>query len=341
MYYVINDGGYSGGKYQFIQSSINIDANCEKDFFEDMLSYLLPDQKAYIVAKWETPIYLLDRKFVKIENLFCPLEFFKWQYSEYKLKTKIIEKYPDIMLQLISKWESREYVLSKPRVETADDYRKDFPEEIKMINQIKSFLNIKTNEVAEIAPVAVAEKVNEPTLTAFDAAAEVVENKCDEPEPDDGLVIGFTGHRKFAGDVKQLTEVIKTILKKNSPTKCITGMALGFDTIAAEICIDLEIPFVAAVPFEGQDNVFPQESKDKYKEILSKAKLVKLVSEGGYSIEKFQLRNEYIVDNCDLLVACYDGTPGGTKNCIDYAIKKSLPTVIIDPLTRKMIRVNM
>jgi uncharacterized phage-like protein YoqJ len=38
-----------------------------------------------------------------------------------------------------------------------------------------------------------------------------------------------------------------------------------------------------------------------------------------------QKRNEYIVDNSSLLLSLWDGTSGGTKNCLDYAKKKEIP----------------
>ncbi len=44
-----------------------------------------------------------------------------------------------------------------------------------------------------------------------------------------------------------------------------------------------------------------------------------------------QKRNEWMVDNCDMLVAVWDGTDGGTYNCIDYAKRMKKPRILIDP----------
>lgn len=44
-----------------------------------------------------------------------------------------------------------------------------------------------------------------------------------------------------------------------------------------------------------------------------------------------QKRNEWMVDRIDELLAIYNGTPGGTKNCIDYAKKLGKPITIICP----------
>jgi len=45
-----------------------------------------------------------------------------------------------------------------------------------------------------------------------------------------------------------------------------------------------------------------------------------------YKASKMQKRNIWIVDNSDGLVAVWDGTPGGTANCVEYARNKSRET---------------
>ena len=101
-------------------------------------------------------------------------------------------------------------------------------------------------------------------------------------------------------------------------------MALGADQYFANVCIKLKIPFIAAIPFIGQEAVWPAESKRIYKIILAKAESQHIVSEGGYSAAKLQLRNEWMVNNCDLLLGIYNGDKsGGTFNCIEYAKKRT------------------
>jgi len=40
-----------------------------------------------------------------------------------------------------------------------------------------------------------------------------------------------------------------------------------------------------------------------------------------------QTRNIWMVDNCDLVLALWDGSDGGTGNCIKYANKIGKPIV--------------
>jgi uncharacterized phage-like protein YoqJ len=44
-----------------------------------------------------------------------------------------------------------------------------------------------------------------------------------------------------------------------------------------------------------------------------------------------QDRNIWMVDHCDALIAVWDGTSGGTANCVRYAQKVGKPIVFIDP----------
>lgn len=142
------------------------------------------------------------------------------------------------------------------------------------------------------------------------------------------MVLAITGHRpnKIGGykpnqtavDIKKFLELL---VDSEKPSVMISGMALGVDTIWARVALEKRIPLVAAIPFWGQERMWPKESQEEYSEILRQATKVVPVSEGGYAVWKMQKRNEWMVDHCDKLVYIWDGSPGGTKNCIDYARK--------------------
>lgn len=145
------------------------------------------------------------------------------------------------------------------------------------------------------------------------------------------VVVGVTGHRpdKLGGYSDsariKLEKLAKGVLTELKPTKVITGMALGWDQAIATACVELNIPFIAAIPFRGQETKWPVESQERYHKLLSHAAEVVIVCEGSYAAYKMQLRNQWIVDRCELLVALWDGSGSGTKNCIDYAVAKGKP----------------
>lgn len=109
------------------------------------------------------------------------------------------------------------------------------------------------------------------------------------------------------------------LLLQLKPEKVISGMALGFDQYLVDVCIKLNIPFIAAVPFVGQERIWPKASQDRYNKLIKLAIEIKIVCDGEYHPDKLQTRNEWMVDNSDEIIACWNGSGGGTKNCIDYA----------------------
>lgn len=120
-------------------------------------------------------------------------------------------------------------------------------------------------------------------------------------------------------------------LKKTHELTIITGMAVGIDMMAAFWAVKLNIPFIAAVPFSGQEKVWPESTKLKYKEYLKQAREFFVVCEGGYAPWKLQKRNEWMVNNGDLGIAFWDGSKGGTANCINYANSIGKPWVNLWP----------
>jgi len=147
--------------------------------------------------------------------------------------------------------------------------------------------------------------------------------------------IAITGHRpakldydyELSGPLcimirERIHEFIEREFVKGNVT-FITGMALGIDTLFARMAITLGIPFIAAIPCHGHDSKWPERSKSIYRYILSHPLCtVQLVSDTPYSDAVMQKRNEWMVDRCNHLIAVWDGTSGGTKNCLDYAKKQ-------------------
>jgi uncharacterized phage-like protein YoqJ len=127
----------------------------------------------------------------------------------------------------------------------------------------------------------------------------------------------------------------------SNPVEVISGMALGVDTLGAEIALGMGIPLIAAVPFKGQESNWPPASIKKYNSILERASEVHVVTEDGYyAAHLFQKRNEWMVDRADLVCAVWRGKSGGTANCVNYAMRQHVPVWRIDPNTRMAGRYN-
>lgn len=157
------------------------------------------------------------------------------------------------------------------------------------------------------------------------------------------MIIAFTGHRpdKLGGyklpnsTYIHVCQQIEKTLAELKPEKVISGMALGVDMWAAHVAYKLDIPFVAAIPFEGQEKAWPVVSQKAYHLLLNKAVEKVIVCEGDYAPAKMQTRNEYMVNECDVLIAVWDGTPGGTANCVKYAQGIGKKIIFIDPKSKQ------
>lgn len=157
-------------------------------------------------------------------------------------------------------------------------------------------------------------------------------------------VVTITGHRpnKLYGYDLRATgyAILRSFIKKRLTefhcTELYTGMALGVDQLAALAILDLRdeglcIKLHAAVPCRGHSSRWPKTSRDLYDAILSKCDTVTLVTDAPYSAPLMQRRNAWMADRADLILAVWDGSPGGTKNCVDYARKTGKPVWRHDP----------
>lgn len=84
------------------------------------------------------------------------------------------------------------------------------------------------------------------------------------------------------------------------PTSIISGGAVGADSHAKHFAVKNNIPIVEFLP--------------DYKQYGRKAPI---------------LRNIQIVNNCDFLLAFWDGSSRGTRFTIDYAVRKGIPHKIV------------
>jgi uncharacterized phage-like protein YoqJ len=142
------------------------------------------------------------------------------------------------------------------------------------------------------------------------------------------LIYAGTGHRlEVLGGYNESVEAkvlrhAQTVLKRLQPLKIVSGMALGWDTAITLAAIELGIPFIAAVPFEGQESVWSKEAQARYCEMLSKAESVHIVCEGGYATHKYHVRDKWMVDNSHKTLALWNGqTVGGTYSTVQYTKK--------------------
>lgn len=128
---------------------------------------------------------------------------------------------------------------------------------------------------------------------------------------------------------------MRTHLENLQPTLGITGMALGSDQDFARCCIEIGLPFLAAVPFLFQESKWLPEAQKRYFELLDKAKEVVYVSLPGYTPQKMLARNHWMIEaiqNDGIVLAVYNGDQkGGTAHTYNLALQRGRKIIRINP----------
>ncbi|MBQ3108089.1 MAG: DUF1273 family protein [Clostridia bacterium] len=111
-------------------------------------------------------------------------------------------------------------------------------------------------------------------------------------------------------------------------TRFLTGMAEGIDLMAAEIVLTLreakpEIQLECALPYRKNGSA-------RFQRILQQADTVTTVSE-NYHSACMRMRNRYMVDQSDMVLAVYNGSSGGTKQTIEYARTQGKKVQVLTP----------
>ena len=156
----------------------------------------------------------------------------------------------------------------------------------------------------------------------------------------------FSGHRpeKLDEPEEQVKAWLRTQIESaiaGGYTTFVSGCAMGVDIWAGQIVLEIkadqrfetgssDIHLIAATPWPGFANRWSDEWKKAYNELLHAADLVVNVCD-HYHNGVFQQRNEWMVDHSNLVIAYYNGAPGGTRNTIEYAEKKGVAVVTNNP----------
>lgn len=111
----------------------------------------------------------------------------------------------------------------------------------------------------------------------------------------------------------------------------ICGMATGCDMYFGEAILHLreehpDITLEAAIPCEGQSGQWIQELRRRYDRIISECDY-QTVIQRDYTQDCMMRRNRYMVDASSVLISAYNGTPGGTRSTLLYAMRQGLEII--------------
>lgn len=158
----------------------------------------------------------------------------------------------------------------------------------------------------------------------------------------------FTGHRpqslpwKFNEQDERClkmkeqlkNEIVEAV--ESGYTTFISGMALGFDIICAEIVLELKntyphIKIIGAIPCKTQDKLWKEKDKQRYRSLLTQLDSIRCIYDDYIGPECMLERNRFMINNSSLVIALFNGANGGTKKTLDYAKACGVKTVVLEP----------
>lgn len=115
----------------------------------------------------------------------------------------------------------------------------------------------------------------------------------------------------------------------------ISGMAMGCDLYFAEAALTLRrsrpgLTVEGAVPCPTQAQRWPEPLRRRWQDILSRCDLETVVQQ-HYDRFCMHRRDRYMVDRSAVVLAVFDGTPGGTQYTLNYAMDKEREVLLLDP----------
>lgn len=142
----------------------------------------------------------------------------------------------------------------------------------------------------------------------------------------------FTGHREISSLQtfsirKKLKKTLQELIKEGY---CYFGAggALGFDTIAAQIVLDLRkkypyIRLILVLPCVTQADRWNKNDREIYEYIKEQADKVVYIS-NQYTNGCMHKRNRHLVDNSSVCICYLTKRTGGTAYTVNYALNKGL-----------------
>lgn len=159
------------------------------------------------------------------------------------------------------------------------------------------------------------------------------------------MIVAITGHRpEKITNWKFVEHQLSLAYFDLKVTTVIQGMAAGVDLVSARVAYWDKIPFWCAKPWKthkgrmsGSRGVAASWN-DMYEQALTHAeKVVDVTDYDNYpGAWVYQKRNEWMVDHAQMVIAVWDGSPGGTANCVKYALKQGKKVWQINPATHKV-----
>jgi hypothetical protein len=140
------------------------------------------------------------------------------------------------------------------------------------------------------------------------------------------MALGVTGHQTIPPAVREFVAVaVRNLLRDvESPVAAFTSLAAGADQLVAKELLRAGGRLHVIVPSRQYEQTFTEEDDLAcFRSLLEAADAVTELDYAEPSEEAFLAAGKSVVDNCDRLIAVWDGRParglGGTADVVLYA----------------------
>lgn len=148
--------------------------------------------------------------------------------------------------------------------------------------------------------------------------------------------IGVTGHRRIPPDViAHVQDALRALLGgQPGPVEVLSSLAAGADQLFAVIALECGAELTAVIPSGDYELGFCDAGElAGYRRLRGRAAQEVRMDFPHSTDEAYYAAGAYIADNCDRLVAVWDGLParglGGTGDIVSYAREAGKPVTVI------------
>lgn len=158
--------------------------------------------------------------------------------------------------------------------------------------------------------------------------------------------VGITGHQRLENAqawVWVARVMREELARAEAPLIGITSLAIGADQLLARLVLDAGGTIHAVLPFADIERSFSPEDLPGYRELVRKAS-VEVLDTRGRDEDAYLAAGQRVVDLSDFVLAVWDGKPakgkGGTADVVAYVIRRGVPLVHINPISRTVRQVE-
>ncbi len=160
------------------------------------------------------------------------------------------------------------------------------------------------------------------------------------------MQIGLSGHQRLSDPGRWQwvrRELGACLASVPPPVAGITSLAVGADTLFAEIVLELGGSLKVIVPFSDYEERFvDHRDRETYRKLLGRAAGVETLHKTGSDDEAYYASGKRVVDLSDLLILVWNGKPaaglGGTGDIAEYARQTQKAVIHLNPETQTVTR---